>query len=676
MMKHKKCTALLLALCTILNMTACADSSSSAAEPEPADTHTEQTEPEETSGTGAEAISDSSTAVAETVTLPADEAPVLVKQMQSVSIPAGISAIVPAGGSKAAVSAYNGTCYIVDMAADQIVRQVKLNTAYERVIGVNADGTELITLNLSAEETVLRFYATADGSCTTLNYDGLCYEFDYDRSTDQVYGRNSFYLGTISKQGTETECYTVSDKEKDSIYACFMKKGLVLESRQNNGGSYSTDVRRVSDKKLLFSIPTHASTFRSCTGSLLRFDTEQVYGTQNYQTNCTVFDAQTGSQSCAFGVSEGSYPFIFTDEESRCMIVCTTDEENAEPKTLLLFDAQNGKSETLPFDLKNGNETKAGYLPALGCWAAAVTYEQGADTYSSSLYRIDPTQAKFSQEAMPLYGLDSTLTTELGSDLKAARDKADAIEQKYGIRILIGNEVNGVNVTGYRIVSTEVRDGKYSAADITGEKIVRALNALDGQLARYPKGFFDMFRAAGQDGLRISLVATLLQWDPNLAGPAAVAYTADGYENIVMDWTETEGSTTFHHELFHTVEAVMEQKNMPFDADQWAALNPSGFAYYGFNGVPDLPNEQMPIIGLESQRETGYFTRPYGMTDAKEDRATIAEYCFTEWFGVKGYDYIQTCPHVKAKLDYMEQMLKDCFGKSYFAEIFRSSEAE
>ena len=28
------------------------------------------------------------------------------------------------------------------------------------------------------------------------------------------------------------------------------------------------------------------------------------------------------------------------------------------------------------------------------------------------------------------------------------------------------------------------------------------------------------------------------------------------------------------------------------------------------------------------------------------------------------------------KLGYMEQMLKDCFGKSYFAEIFRSSEAE
>ncbi len=676
MMKHKKCTALLLALCTLLNMTACADSSSSAAEPEPADTHTEQTEPDETSGTGAEAISESSTAAAETVTLPADEAPVLVKQMQSVSIPAGISAIVPAGGSKAAVSANNGICYIADMAADQIVRQMKLNTNYERVIGVNADGTELITLESDAEKTVLRFYETADGSCTALNYDGMCYDFDYDRNTDQLYGWNSFYLGTISKQGTETECYTVSNKENDCIYAYFKKKGLVLASEQNHGSSYSAEVHRISDKKMLFSIPTHASTFRSCTGSLLRFDMVLGYGTLNLHTNCEVFDAQTGSQSCAFGVTDGGYPFIFTDEESRCMIVCTTDEEDGKPKKLLLFDAQTGKPEALPIDLKNGNDIQAGYLPALGCWAAAVTREQGADTYSSALYRIDPAQAKFSQDAMPLYGLDGTLTTELGSDMKTARDQADAIEQKYGIRVLIGNEVNGVYGSGHRILSTEVHDGKYSAADITGDKIVRALNALDAQLARYPAGFFDIFRSAGQTGLRISLAAALLQWDPNLAGPAAVTFTANGFVNIVMDWTETEGSATVHHELFHAVEAVMEQKNMPFDADQWAALNPPGFAYYGYNGVPDLPNEQMPIIGLESQRETGYFTIPYGMTDAMEDRATIAEYCFTEWLGVKGYDYIQTCPHIKAKLGYMEQMLKDCFGKSYFAEIFRSSEAE
>ena len=166
-MKRTRITAALLALCTLLSMTACADSSSSAADPAPTDslsdalpdsaaesraetgasaadssdsaaeTSADSAKEEESSRTDEssessetaktpETTASSSAAPQETVTLPAGEKPQLVKQMQCVSIPAAVSAVVPAGGSKAAVTAYDGSCYLVDLGEDRLVKKLKL----------------------------------------------------------------------------------------------------------------------------------------------------------------------------------------------------------------------------------------------------------------------------------------------------------------------------------------------------------------------------------------------------------------------------------------------------------------------------------------------------------------------------------------------------------------------
>ena len=673
MMKHKHSTAVFLALCTLLNLTACADSASSGTDESPAEQSSLAADSGEctSENSGAEQTAAPLESAAETVTLPAGETPVLCKKMQSVSIPAGVSAIVPAGGSKAAVSANNGTCYIVDLAADQIISQIRLRNDYERALGVNQAGTELITLVSNAEETVLRFYAIADGSCTELNYNGSCFHIRYDRHADQLYGWNSYQVCTVSKQGADTVRYEVSDKVQDSISVYFTRSGLIVESQPGYDDAYVAAVRNISDGKALFSVPTHASTFYSCSGNLLRFDSELVYGTQEEQSNCTVFDEKTGSRICEFGVCKGSYFSAFADEESRYLMISENTQDEYKLTSVRLFDAQTGKTENLPFELKNANEVMGGYLPALGCWAAAVTCEQENDKYSSELYRIDPAQAKFSQEAAPLNGLDSARTTELGCDMKAAREQADAIEQKYGVRILIGNEVNAVKDCGYRVVSTEDHDGTYIDADITGDRIEQILPELDNKLSRYPDGFFAQFRTDGMQGLRIPLAGALLSWDPDGPGAAGAAFQSGSWFNAAVDWTTIDPiDKTLHHEIFHCVEQLMARKGYSFDGDQWDALNPADFTYG--DHAEGLPVEQMPVIGLESQRETGYFARPYGMTNAMEDRATIAEYCFGSWFGKSGYDIIRDYPHTKAKLDYMEQILKECFGTSYLSEIFRS----
>jgi hypothetical protein len=386
------------------------------------------------------------------------------------------------------------------------------------------------------------------------------------------------------------------------------------------------------------------------------------YGSSTVPTDCYVLSQQTGAKLRSFGVCEGGFPAFFADAESRYMIVSSMNSEPYTLKELLLIDTQSGKTEALPLSVKKANEAKAAYLPALGCWAGAVTSEQKTDKYTSVLIRIDPKQAKFSRNAKALYVSEAMSSTELGSNLKNAREKADAIEKKYGIRILIGNEVNALPVSYFRIVSSEARTSSNNIAADTEY----ALSELDNKLAHYPASFFGSFRKNGKKGLRISLTGELLDADPNRAGPAGIAFVSDDWYNAAMISSELIPiSSTLHHEIFHAVEQAMADLGKSFDESRWNALNPAGFVY---GNIPDLPNDKLPIMG-DNHENTAYFSRPYGMTNAMEDRAAIAEYCFGEWFGEKGYDIVRKYPHVRAKLDYMEQLLTECYGSAYLSNL-------
>lgn len=705
-MKHSKITAMLLALCTLLSVTACADRGSSAAEPAPVEsldtTETASAAPDSSipdseadsradsaadsavdsrADSSADSAAETTTALTseqsrapeETVTLPASEKPALVKKLQSVSIPAGVSSVVPAGGGKAVVTGNDGICYFVDIAQDKLVSTVKRKSAYEQALGVNANGTELITLYSdfqAGDDPVLRRYDIASGRCTELVYQGGSFGFSYDRSTDTVYGRDSFTVSRLGWDGTETVLYEVSDKMQGGIAEVYAQQGLFTESSSGgDAGGYSEVFRRLSDGKELFRVPNRGSTFLLGKEGLLLMVMAQLNSEDTQHTDCMVYDLKTGEKRRAFGVCTGSYPMQYADADSRYMVVCTMNEEKYTPKAVLLFDLQTGRQEKLPFDLKKANEVRAGYIPALGCWVAALITEQGSGKYTTALYRIDPTQAAFAQAALPVSEVNAEKSTVLGSDMKEARAKADAIEKKYGISILIGNEVYKVDISGFRLISTEVHDGKYLSPDVDGAMITRLLDDLDGHLARYPEKFFDRFRADGFEGLRISLAGALLDWDVSKAGPGGVAFQSGNRFEIVLDYSEADAiSTSVHHELFHSVEQLMSTQGVVFDSDEWNALNPPGFEYGAYY---EHTADKYPVIGGGGDDRKAYFTRDYGTANAMEDRACIAQRCFGRGYqGVSCYDQIQDdYPFIKAKLDYMEQKLTECFGSSYLSEI-------
>ena len=690
-MKHTRITAMLLAICTLLSVTACADSASSAGDPAPTESLAEQTtvsagDSADSTADSADSAAETTTASAdttapettapeqtvtqETATLPAGETPALLKKMASFSIDAGISSIVPASGSTAVVSGNDGKCYFVDFAQDKLVSSVKRKSPYEQALGVNAAGTELITMYAdfqAGDDPIFRRYDIASGSCTELVYQGDSFGFSYDRSTDTFYSRDSYTVGRLGWDGTETVLYEVSDRMQDSIAEMYAQQGLFTEARSGgDADGYTEAIRRISDGKELFTVASNNSTFLLSKEGLLRMVMAQFNSEGEQHTDCMVYDLKTGEKRRAFGVCTGSYPMQYADADSRYMVVCAMKDAVYTPQAVLLIDTQTGRQEKLPFDLKKANEVRAGYLPALGCWAAALITEQGSGKYTTALYRIDPTQAAFAQAALPVSEVNAEKSTVLGSDLKEARAKADAIEKKYGISILIGNEVYKVDISGFRLISTEVHDGKYLSPDVDGAMITRLLDDLDGHLARYPEKFFDCFRADGFEGLRISLAGALLDWDVSKAGPGGLAFRSGKRFEIVLDYSEAGAiSTSVHHEIFHSAEQLMSEQGVKFDEEEWNALNPAGFVY---GNITDLPNDKLPIVG-DNHENTAYFSRPYGMTTAMEDRATIAEYCFGEWFGVKGYDLLGKYPHVKAKLDYMEQLLTECFGSSYLSEI-------
>jgi hypothetical protein len=680
-MKQHKITAVLLALCTLLSVTACADRSSAEDQIESTAEHSADfTDSEDNGSRGDESKAEDSGEAAQTtvtqqteapqqtvtrttVTLPPDEKPVLLKEMQSVKKDWNITSVVPAGGGLAAVE-NEGKCFLIDTASDKVTAEIPLQKSNEQLLGVNPAGTELITVTGGMDERQIYIYDIAGGRCTSLDYSGQNEQFFYDRDTDTLFGSNGSSVTKISRDGKETVLYQPGDPQTVSLISTLYRKGLIVENIPDD--EYPDGlavVRSLADGREAFRVENFSSGYHGSAEGLIRFETKFSSSKKQYVSNLAVLDWQTGKERLACGVCEGNYTSLTGDPESRYVLVKTLDQSSYAPDAVTLLDTQTGKTEKLSLEMKNAVNAEACYLPELGCWLCAVTACKD-EKYSTRLYRIDPTQAKCGTEKKELYDIAAALPRDIGSALKNARVKADAIEKKYGIRVLIGNEVNRLTV-GYIYISTE--DPNYSGydAEYNGKPIEDALDYLDKELARYPAGFFDNYRQQGKKGLRIALPAALVTAEHKSSQAAGCAFSDSLWENIALEWLELrDGCTALHHEIFHTVEDLLNAEDYYYFLEDWNRLNPADFSYDS-----NFTDARYLLLGGDN-KSNAYFTRDYGATSGKEDRACIAEYCFSELDGVSGYQELQSYPHLKAKLDFMELRLRECFGKSYFSEIF------
>lgn len=195
---------------------------------------------------------------------------------------------------------------------------------------------------------------------------------------------------------------------------------------------------------------------------------------------------------------------------------------------------------------------------------------------------------------------------ELEDALSDIRARADELEEKYGITILLGNQANlPAKYCGKEIIP---------ATDL--QQLSAALTVLDEQLARYPAELFAQFQnRAGEEGIVLCLTGEISGTLPT------AGYTKLLRERYVLllDVTAQEIVPTLHHELWHLLE--MKISTDTFEIAGWSAQNPADFKYSGkYNtGYLDLTNWTYSAgNGAES-----HFLDPYSRINAREDRAQI-----------------------------------------------------
>ncbi len=247
--------------------------------------------------------------------------------------------------------------------------------------------------------------------------------------------------------------------------------------------------------------------------------------------------------------------------------------------------------------------------------------------------------------------------SEVSDKLLPLREKADEIEEKYGVEILIGEECANI-IGGYAI-------SPLTDYELTEE----ALEVFDEELEKYPKGFFEQLNGDSYEGNVFYIAGELkgIQGDVlDTAGGFQCDY--EGSQLIVFDATTSyQLHSTIHHEICHSIEDYITQLEWDNDAvylddDKWYALNPGtqdcytyNYGQYGYEGSYVYSYETLFYDGNIAD---AYFVDNYAMTYPSEDMARIFESAMSDEL----YDIdFNKSPHLKAKLSLLSDAIQAAF---------------
>lgn len=235
--------------------------------------------------------------------------------------------------------------------------------------------------------------------------------------------------------------------------------------------------------------------------------------------------------------------------------------------------------------------------------------------------------------------------------LQAARQYADSLETKYGVRILLSAQCRDAAARCDRAITCT----DTMAADEELRSIRTALGCLSRSLALYPEGFPAQFRSgAGEGGLRFLLVGPI-ESDYGVVG---CTYETGGWQNIALDVRMAEQlDGLICHEIWHATEnRILSHDYAAFLPDAWAACNPEGFRY-SEDAAAAVPDAQRWTLSGGSLADV-YFVDSYGRVNAQEDRARIMEYFMAH------DDEAQVligAPAIREKLAWMCRAVRGCF---------------
>ena len=310
--------------------------------------------------------------------------------------------------------------------------------------------------------------------------------------------------------------------------------------------------------------------------------------------------------------------------------------------------------------LKGAKITEIFALPG-GDLLALASSASGYQTYLICPDQLEFVPAELEiQEAAQL--VDSTILenydaetfTELPETLAAVRAQADALEETYGVTILISSQCDLAASYCEMPITTTDEAGFFNES----ASIAAALHAVEETLKLYPDDFFRQFRnEAGQRGLLILLVEDIAS-DLNTIG---VSYGMGQWYPVAVDISCGQVKSTLCHEIWHATENRINDVDVyALDTDAWDDCNPVGFSYTGAANAGYMNDTQYTFF-YGNPGEEVYFVDPYGKTKPQEDRARLMEYIMSEdAHSAKMMEH----PALKAKLEILCNAIREAFDTS------------
>lgn len=580
------------------------------------------------------------------------------------------------------------TCYVFDPINDEIIKTVQLDDLNNQVIGMFSNGTIVAVDNNSGKKVYM--YSENSDKPNEISLDIDFYpDFKLDDENNCIYWFEALSENIIKMTETGNISTQVYGKDFKLIYS-FLSDDLSFYAAQPSEETKSgieTGIYSIRDSKLIAPITEnyYQSFFTkdNCITSYYNYFDDNVNGNLILQ----VADYNNTSKE-AYKIRFGEYDTYETKSNSESdysIIIRNNFYPDNESTELMFFDAKNGTLADSGIDF--GNEIayfSCIYSENIGRWIIALN----PDGEPSSLLMIEPALLNYDRQldsTVP-YQIEKQDIIEVGDNFKEIRKEADKIEEDFGIELLIGDEVKiSESNSQYIFTSTEKYDDEYYI-----QREMENMRELRKILEMYPEDFFNHFKGKnGKCGLRISIVDELDSKENEFFVAAGLAYTNGGWYDIaICSHTIYETDTSLHHELWHSVENLINDRHGYIDETEWTEFNPDGFEYtqdlddfatnntYDFN-APTLDN-------INSQKEPSYdfpyFISDYSMITPMEDRATLIEHLLSlefkdhsNYMQLIDINEIKKYHHLNAKIKYLEEWSKQEFGYVYWEKIHEKS---
>ncbi|MBP3798229.1 MAG: dockerin type I repeat-containing protein [Ruminococcus sp.] len=534
--------------------------------------------------------------------------------------------------------------------------------------GLKKDGTLMLTRLVPEGGYEIYSYVPGKDKPSVIKLDNDVYRTYFDEQTDSLYIEEETKLNRLTADGKLEEIVSFGeDKLLTGVDASGMTAAL-------QGDAISKDLSKVSvislaDGKSLWETVSHD-------GGGIVFTQHNAVAYDNIIKDdksvgaLRCFDAKTGKKLGVYQ-PEGDVAKVYSSSMTDNCILQNSDSDDF----VTVFNSTTGETAAVDLGIKDMRLNGA-YCIDENTWAVNLSTGLGMDSVSKTfIIRTDKLEFKKLPTGQDIETYEEFQLKTCGEALKAQREKADELEDKYGVTILIGDEVLNIELLGCGFSSTEQdMDEGYP------EELDQTLDELDDWMSAYPEGFFEKFKTPeNKNGYRILAVNDFYDNASNPIEMAGVTYELKDYINVAFMRYQADFKSVMDHETWHAVEHLVNKKYV-FDEEAWDKLNPDDFKYMTgnyFAGDETDKKYEKYCVGLMDRNKNydAYFIEEYSLTNSKEDRATLIGFMYPSSTQSGNYtmdEEIEKYPHLKAKLDYLGEWSKQYFGYVYWDEMIKN----